>query len=287
MTVLKKKRRRIELIKKQMKKDKGAVVAAVCLLLIILVSVFAFLSPYDPETYDVSHMLEVPGIQHWFGTDEIGRDYFTRALYGGRVSITVGILSMLVSTIIGVSVGSVSGYYGGKIDSILMRIVDVISSIPWMILVTVVGIYLKPGFFAIITVIGLFTWMRTARLVRAVTMTVKEREYVQYAKASGQGDLKIITKHILPGVFPTFIITATTSISNAIIMESTLSFLGFGVQQPMSSWGSMLQNAQSELARYPHLVIVPGAFIIATVLCFNKLGDVLKIAVEPRETYGE
>jgi peptide/nickel transport system permease protein len=276
------KNRRIEKLKAELKRNKLAALALIFLFLIIFVSIFAFLSPYDPNKVDVLNVLQKPNNQHLFGTDELGRDYLTRALYGGRVSLIVGILAMLISTSIGVLVGTVSGYFGGKIDNFLMRTVDIISSIPWMILVTVVSIYLTPGLKAIILVIGLFTWMSTARMVRAETLSIKEREYVLYAKSTGQSVRKVIWKHIIPAVLPTFIVASTVSIANAILMESALSFLGLGIQQPLSSWGSMLQNAQSNLGNAPYMAILPGLLIVLTVYSFNKLGDFLRAVVEPK-----
>ncbi len=278
----KQKNRRMEKLKKELKSNKLALFAFIFLSLIILASIFAFLSPYSPNTVNVGKVLQQPSGSHLFGTDELGRDYLTRALYGGRISLTVGILAMAISTCIGVLVGTVSGYFGGKVDNLLMRIVDIISSIPWMILVTVISIFLTPGLKAIILVIGLFTWMGTARLVRAETLSIKEREYVLYAKASGQSFWKIIFKHIIPGALPTFIVASTVSIANAILMESALSFLGLGVQQPLSSWGSMLQTAQGNLGSAPYMAILPGLLIVLTVYSFNKLGDVLRVIVEPK-----
>nr|WP_207767804.1 ABC transporter permease [Heyndrickxia camelliae] len=272
----------MEKLKKELKSNKLALFAFIFLSLIILASIFAFLSPYSPNAVNVGKVLQQPSGSHLFGTDELGRDYLTRALYGGRISLTVGILAMAISTCIGVLVGTVSGYFGGKVDNLLMRIVDIISSIPWMILVTVISIFLTPGLKAIILVIGLFTWMGTARLVRAETLSIKEREYVLYAKASGQSFWKIIFKHIIPGALPTFIVASTVSIANAILMESALSFLGLGVQQPLSSWGSMLQTAQGNLGSAPYMAILPGLLIVLTVYSFNKLGDVLRVIVEPK-----
>jgi peptide/nickel transport system permease protein len=222
-----------------------------------------------------------------FGTDELGRDYLARTIYGGRVSLIVGVLAMLISTCIGIGVGTLSGYFGGRIDSILMRFVDIISSIPWMILVTVVSIFLKPGLEAIIIVIGLFSWMETARLVRAETLSIKEREYVLYAISIGQSSKSIILKHIIPSIFPTIIIASTSSIANAIMTESSLSFLGLGIQQPMSSWGNLLQNAQTNLQSAPYMAILPGLLIILTIYSFNKLGNVLRVYVEPKAAGGE
>ncbi len=281
------KNRRIDNVKSELAHNKSAMFAVIFLILIMLVAIFAFLMPYDPNKTDVSNMLQGPTFSHLFGTDELGRDYLTRTLYGGRVSLIVGLLSMLISTSIGTLVGTVSGYFGGKIDSILMRSVDVISSIPWMILVTVVSIFLKPGLQAIIIVIGLFSWMEIARLVRAETLSVKEREYVLYAISTGEKSSEIILKHIIPTIFPTIIIASTTGIANAIMMESSLSFLGLGVQQPMSSWGSLIENAQSNLQTAPYMSILPGVLIVITIYSFNKLGGVLRVFIEPRIAAGK
>ncbi len=275
-------KRRASQLKNELKYNKGILVATAALIVITLISLFAFLSPYDPDALNMTARLQGPSMQHLFGTDDLGRDYLTRVLYGGRVSLLVGVVAMLISTFIGVLVGTVSGYFGGLIDSILMRIVDVLLSIPWMILVTVISIYMRPGIQAIILVIGLFQWMNIARLVRAETLTVKEREYVLYADSINQSHLFIILKHVIPSVLPTIVVAATTGIANAIMMESTLSFLGMGVQQPMSSWGSMLNRAQEVLGKAPYMAILPGLMIIATVFSFNKLGDLIRVFAEPK-----
>lgn len=276
------KNRRIENLKVELRHNKVALFSILFLIFIAVVSVFAFLYPYNPNKTNVSIMLQAPSLAHPFGTDELGRDYLARAIYGGRVSLLVGILAMVISTSIGVFVGTLSGYFGGKIDNLLMRMVDIISSIPWMILVTVISIFLKPGFKTIIIVIGFFTWMEISRLVRAETLSVKEREYVLYAVSTGVDSMKIIMKHIIPSVFPTIIVAATTGIANAIMTESSLSFLGIGIQQPMSSWGSLLQNAQSNLQSAPYMAILPGILIVLTIYSFNKLGDTLRVFVEPK-----
>lgn len=275
-------KRRAGQLKRELKYNKGILLAIAALILITLISVFAFLSPYDPDALNMTARLQGPSLQHLFGTDDLGRDYLTRVLYGGRISLLVGVVAMLISTFIGVVVGTVSGYFGGIVDSILMRIVDVLLSIPWMILVTVISIYMKPGIQAIILVIGLFQWMNIARLVRAETLSVKEREYVLYADSIDQSNLFIIIKHVIPSVLPTIVVAATTGIANAIMMESALSFLGMGVQQPMSSWGSMLNRAQEVLGKAPYMAILPGVMILVTVFSFNKLGDLIRVFAEPK-----
>lgn len=274
-------------IKKELLSNKIAVICLVILCVIIIASFLAPLSPYDPSVIDVTHKLEGPSSAHWFGTDELGRDYFIRVLYGGRVSLVVGVLAMLTSIVIGVTVGMVAGYFGGIVDNILMRIVDVFSSIPWIIMVTVVGLLFKKGLASIIIVIGLFSWMEIARLVRSEVLSAKEREYVQYADFIGIPSGKVIMSHVFPTVFPTIITAATAQIASAIMVESSLSFLGLGVAAPMSSWGSLLQSSQQYLQKAPYMAVLPGILIILTVYSFNKLGDVLRVFVEPRITAGD
>ena len=281
------KNRRLNNFISEIKNSKSTLFSIIFLVTIILVSIFAFVIPIDPDLTDTSNILQSPNLKHLFGTDELGRDYLVRTIYGGRVSLTVGILAMIISTSIGITVGTISGYFGGIIDNILMRIVDIISSIPWMILVTVISIFLKPGLQAIIIVIGFFSWMETSRLVRAETLSIKEREYVLYAKSIGEDSIKIIFKHIIPSIFPTIIIASTSSIAGAIMTETSLSFLGLGIQPPMSSWGNLLQNAQSNLQSALYMAILPGILIILTIYSFNKLGNVLRVLVEPKIAGGE
>ena len=284
---MKKKNRRLENVLYELRHNKQAIFAATYLLVIILISIFIVFVNVDPDAIDVTNKLQGPSAAHWFGTDEMGRDYLARVLYGGRVSLLVGVLAMLTSIFLGVSIGMTAGYFGGLVDNILMRLVDIFSSIPWIIMVTVVGLLFKKGLFSIVIVIGLFSWMEIARLVRSEVLSSKEREYVQYAKFIGVNPLSIMIKHVLPAVFPTIITAATAIIASAIMTESSLSFLGLGVQQPMSSWGSLLQRSQQYLQKAPYMAILPGILIILTVYSFNKLGDVLRVFVEPKITAGE
>lgn len=283
----KEQKRRIENVISALKHDKLAIASLIFLLIIIVLALIAPLLPLDPNGTDVRNMLQPPSLEHPFGTDEIGRDYLARVIYGGRVSLLVGFLAMLTCVCVGVIVGTISGFCGGLIDSILMRIVDIMSSIPWMVLVTVISLFLKRGLKSIIIVIGFFTWMEIARLVRAETLSLKEREYVMYAKFVGVPGYKIILKHIVPAVLPTIIIASSTGIANAIMTESSLSFLGLGIQQPMSSWGSLLQNAQGNMQNAIYMAILPGLLIVMTIFAFNKLGNLLRIFVEPRIMSGE
>ncbi|ULO07339.1 ABC transporter permease [Paenibacillus sp. 19GGS1-52] len=258
------------------------VAALIILIVFSLCAIFAFLSGYDPNEMNVMARLTSPGAGHWFGTDDYGRDYFARALYGGRVSLLVGFASMIIATGIGVIVGVISGYYGGWLDNLLMRLLDVVMSIPSFLILLLLSVYLKPSVSNIIIIIALLMWMNIARVIRAETMTIKEREYVLYAKASGQSSSGIIGRHILPGLVPVIIVGATNNIASAIMMESSLSFLGFGVQPPNATWGSMLNNAQGYIAQAPYLALFPGLLILLTVLSFNVLGDILRVGFEPK-----
>lgn len=275
------KKRRNKMTRAAFLKDKLAILSAIFLIFIIVISIIAPMLPLEATKTDVLHILEAPSKGHWFGTDEIGRDYFARVVYGGRVSITVGILAMLMSTVLGVSIGMLAGFLGGVVDFILMRIVDVIQSIPWLILVTVVSIFFKKGLISIIVVIGFFSWMEIARLVRAEVMSLKEREYIQYASFLGIDTVKIILRHLMPAVMPTIIVSATSGIADAIMTESALSFLGIGIQEPLSSWGKLLQAAQSNLQNSIYMALIPGLLIVFTIFSFNKLGNLLRVYLEP------
>jgi len=261
--------------------NKLAFGAASVIIILVLASAFAFLYPVNPNEINVSQRLLTPSFVHPFGTDDMGRDYLARSLYGGRVSLLVGFLAMILSTVIGIAVGTVSGYFGGIIDAILMRIVDVLMSLPTFLIMVVMSAYLKSGVESVIIIIGLLTWMSIARIVRAETISVKEREFVIYSKVSGERPLKIMLVHIIPIIMPTIIVSATINIASAILMESSLSFFGMGVRPPNASWGSMLNNAQGYITEAPYLAIIPGLLIFLTVISFNFSGDVLRGVFEP------
>ena len=276
------KNRRFDIMKRKFLSDKGMWLALAFLLLVIVASIAVDYTGLDPEAINVKNMLAKPSSEHWFGTDELGRDYFTRVLYGARVSLIVGVLAMVTSVVIGVTVGMISGYFGGIVDSICMRVLDIFCAIPWIIMVTVISMLFKRGIVSIIIVIGCFSWMEIARLVRAETMSAKNRDYVQYAELIGVPKFKIIVQHVLPTIFPVIITAATGAIASAIMVESSMSFLGIGIQAPMCSWGSLLQTAQRNLLKAPHMAFLPGILIILTICSFNKLGELLRVYAEPR-----
>lgn len=271
----------------ELKRNRSSIFALIFLTTIIFLSIFARAIPINPNKLNVKDAFLEPSKKYLFGIDEVGRNYLVRCIYGGRVSLLVGFLSMLTSVTIGVALGTISGYFGGKIDNFLMRFVDLISSIPWIILVTVISLFFKPGIISIVIVLGFFTWMEIARLVRAETMSFKEKEFVQYAIFLGENPFIIILYHILPSILPTIITAASSTIASSIMAESALSFLGLGIQQPTSSWGNLLQSAQLQIQKAPYMSVLPGLFIFLTVFSFNKLGDVLRVYFEPKLSGGE
>lgn len=268
---------------RELKKNKLGIFALICLTLIIILSVFAFFTPYNPDTIDMTNQFISPNLKNIFGTDELGRDYFTRALYGARISLIVGVLSMMVSIFIGTLVGAISGLLGGKVDAIIMRIIDMLMSIPLFFLLLIVNSYLRPSIANIIIIIGIFGWMSIARIVRSETLSIKERDYILCSKALGSNNIKIVKTHIIPNAISTVIVAASINIADAILMESSLSFLGLGVQQPMASLGSMLQTAQARIGDKTYLAIFPGLMILLIVLSFNVLGDILRVALDPSQ----
>ena len=269
-------------LRRSMGENKISYLSAAVLVIVSLCAIFAFLSPYDPDAMNFSEKLQLPSWKHLFGTDSMGRDYFTRALYGGRISLLVGVFSMLVSVVFGTVFGTISGFVGGKVDMLMMRFTDIFMSVPSFLLMIIINAFISPSLFTMILLIGMFAWTGVARVVRAETMSLKERDFVLASHSLGAGRGRIIFREIIPNITSQIIVAATLSIARAIITESSLSFLGFGVQLPQSSWGSMLQNAQSAILDLPHLAVFPGALILVTVLSFHILGDVLRNALEPK-----
>lgn len=265
-----------------LKKNKLAMICVFILGVIFISSILAFLSPYDPDIVDVGNKLQSMSSLHLLGTDDLGRDLFTRALYGGRISLLIGFSAMLVSVVVGTFIGTISGYMGGKIDSMCMRFVDMFLSVPSLLLIIVFYSFVPPNLVTLVIMLSMFSWANVARIVRAETLSIKERDYVLAAKTLGVSDFSIIMRHIIPNLTSQIIVAASLSIANAILDESALSFLGYGVQLPQASWGSMLQTAQKYILYDPLLAIVPGILILLTVLSFNILGDVLQHALDPK-----
>lgn len=267
-------------------RNKAAVVGLVVLGLMVLVALLApVLSHYDPNAYDIALQTAPPSAQHIFGTDDLGRDELTRLLYGARTSLLVGVVSMLVMLAIGVTIGAAAGFYGGWVDTFLMRITDAFLAIPYLVwLFTIAAIFSDGSVKDIVLIIALFSWPVAARIVRGEFLALKEREFLLAAKTLGASNARLMFRHILPNAVGPITVTATLYVGGNIIAESILSFFGFGLQPPTSSWGTMLNNAQAYITSDPVLVWAPGIAILITVLCFNLIGDGLRDALDPYMT---
>src|SRR5437867_9187994 len=266
----------------QCRRHRLAVVsAAVLCALAALVSLAPWIAPCPFDAIDPTQFRKPPSPAHIMGTDDIGRDLFTRLLYGGRISLAIGIFSAMVGTSVGTLMGSLAGYYGRALDNLIMRVTDVAFSIPSLPLLIILSAYAKSAIPVMILVIGLLSWMSTARIVRATVLSIRERDFTLAARAVGAPDVRIIARHILPNALAPIIVGATLGVGGAIIAESSLSFLGLGVQVPTPSWGNMLQDSQSTMASRPWLTIFPGMAILITVLGINFLGDGLRDALDP------
>jgi len=251
--------------------------------LAVLAAGAPIVSPYDPTRVTLSLINEPPSLAHPFGTDALGRDLATRILYGGRVSLSVGLLAVAVAVTVGTLVGTTAGYYGRWVDSVLMRFVDMMYSFPRLFLLILFGVFFRGMTLpVIVTVLGLLSWMTTSRLVRAQFLSLKQREFVEAARCVGARDRRIIFRHILPNSLAPIIVAATLGIAGAIIAESTLSFLGLGIQPPTPSWGNMLKDAPTEMNNAPWVAIYPGLFIFLAVVSINFIGDGLRDALDPR-----
>ena len=265
------------------KKRRMAVGGLTLILIMFLIAGLAFfLAPYDPGKTEVSMKLKPPSFQHFLGTDQLGRDIFSRMLYGSRISLSVGFVAVAISIFIGVLVGALAGYYGRWIDSLVMRFVDTMLCFPSFFLILAVVALLGPSIFNIMVVIGVTSWMGTSRFVRAEFLSLRERDFTQAAMALGVKDSRIIFRHILPNALAPVFVTATLKVASAILIEAGLSFLGFGVQPPAPSWGNILTEGRTYIFDAWWLTIFPGLAILITVLSFNLLGEGLRDALDPR-----
>ena len=284
---------------KRFRRHRGAIAGVFVFGILVILIAIAPLSIYDPEASNLPEKFSAPSATHWLGTDALGRDLFTRILYGGRISLTVGGIAVAISLLIGVPIGALAGYYGGRLDSILMRLTDTFLSLPsFLVLILLAAIlrevelplFQRNSVLTISIVIGILSWMTFARLVRAAFLTLRELDYVSAARALGSSDRRIILGHILPNGIGVVIVEATLQLGYAIIQESGLSFLGFGIQQPTPSWGNLISTAQDHFIKYPWLAIFPGLMIFISIISVNYIGDGLRDAFDPYkvlETVGE
>jgi peptide/nickel transport system permease protein len=250
---------------------------------LFVVSVGApWLAPYDPLSIDLKEVLMPPSSDHYLGTDTLGRDVLSRIIYGSRVSLKVGFVAVGLATLIGLFIGALAGYYGGWVDSVLMRLVDLMLCFPAFFLILAVIAVLEPSIWNIMAVIGLTSWMGVARLVRAEFLSLREREFVTAARALGAGDARLILRHMLPNALAPVMVSATLGVAGAILTESALSFLGLGVQPPTPSWGNILTAGKDNIEIAWWLSVFPGLAILVTVMSYNLLGEGIREAIDPR-----
>lgn len=269
---------------RRFKRHRLALVSGAVLLVLGLAVVFADLLPLaDPRHQDLQSILRSPSRQHWLGTDHLGRDVLSRVVYGGRVSLSVGLTVALSSGVIGTIVGALSGFYGGWIDSLLMRVTDLFLSIPLLVVLIVASSILGGSVLDVILILTMFFWMYSARVVRAVMLSLKQKEFVEAAKTSGASDIRIIVFHMLPNTAGPLTVSMALGVAAAILTESALSFLAFGIQPPTPSWGNLLNDAQNFSLTHPWLVWSPGLVILVTVLAVNFVGDGLRDALDPHQ----
>lgn len=256
----------------------GVVVAC----LVAMASLAPVLAPWDPNRPDVKKILEAPSARHLFGTDQLGRDVLSRMLYGARVSLAVGVVSVGIAAAIGIMLGAAAGYHGGLLDGAIMRLVDLMLVFPRFFLLLAVLAFLRPSIWTIMAVIGLTGWMGVARLVRAEFLSLKEREFVLWSQSIGASSLRIIWRHVLPNAMAPVLVAMTLGIPAAILTESGLSFLGLGVQPPYATWGNILNEGKDAIEIAWWLSVYPGLAILVTVLSYNLLGEGIRDALDPR-----
>lgn len=270
-------------IMKQMKKNKMAMLGLIIFLIELILLVLApVIIPYDYTAMDIMAIQQGPSAQHWFGTDELGRDIFSRILYGGRYSVTMGLISVAISTTVGMSIGAIAGYFGGQVDNVIMRVLDVIQSLPAMLLTIVISAALGSGYFNTILALSVNGLPASARMLRAQMMKVRDSEYIEAAVSINCSRFRIITSHLIPNSLSANILQATMAVANMIVMAASLSFIGLGVQPPTPEWGAMLSGARQFIRQCPHMVIAPGMAIAITILALNLLGDGLRDALDPK-----
>jgi|TARA_B100001559_G_scaffold281461_1_gene255035 oligopeptide transport system permease protein len=271
---------------RRLAQNRMAVIATIIFGVILLLCLIGplFFAQHSGETNDLANTFKKPSISHWFGTDDLGRDLFVRTLEGGRISLAVGFLATAVSLLIGVVYGSMAGYIGGRTDAFLMRIVDILYSLPFTIFVILLMVMFGRNFILLFVAIGFVEWLTMARIVRAQIMALKDTEFVEAARALGYGNLRIIFGHLLPNILGPVIIYASLTVPAVMLLEAVLSFLGLGVQPPMSSWGLLIKDGAEKIDVYPWLLIFPALFFSATLFSLNFIGDGLRDALDPKSS---
>lgn len=281
--VEKKSRSQMLTVIRALSKNKMAVLGLVILILLLIAGIFAnFIAPYDFAKQDLAHAFEHPSLRHFLGTDEFGRDIFSRILYGARMSLLVGFVSVGIAVIIGGALGAIAGYYGRRVDNVIMRLMDVLLAIPQILLAIAIVAALGTGLMNLMIAVGISSVPTYARIVRASVLTIREEEYIEAAKASGTNNTKIIVKHILPNCVAPVIVQVTLGIAGAILTAAGMSFIGLGIQPPAPEWGNMLSSGRDYIRDCAYMTIFPGLAIVITVLSLNLLGDGLRDALDPK-----
>jgi oligopeptide transport system permease protein len=271
---------------RKLRRNRAAVAGAWIIgFMAVLVIVGPWFSPHAFDFTDFASISTPPSFEagHPFGTDTLGRDLFVRTLYGGRISLLVGILATAVSLVIGVAYGAIAGYFGGRIDAVLMRVVDILYAMPFMFFVILLMVFFGRNILLIFVAIGAVNWLDMARIVRGQTLSLKRREFVEAAEALGVGAFAIIRRHVVPNLLGVVAVYVTLTIPQVILIESFLSFLGLGVQEPMTSWGALVHDGAAELESAPWILIFPAAFLAVTLFCFNFVGDGMRDALDPKD----
>jgi oligopeptide transport system permease protein len=270
---------------KRLRRNRAAMLSAIVLAFIATLASVAPWIPglQDPTIQDLALGASQPSAAHWFGTDELGRDTFSRVIFGGRISLLVGLVATIVSLIIGVSYGAFSGYVGGKTDELLMRFVDILYSLPYIFLVILLLVFFSRSLIMLFVALGLVQWLTMARIVRGQVLSIKSQNFVEAARALGASDGAIIFRHIVPNTLGPVIVYTTLTVPAVILQEAFLSFLGLGVQPPDASWGTLVADGARLLALFPWLVVFPGLALTITLMCFNFLGDGLRDALDPQD----
>ena len=254
------------------------------ILLLVFCAIFAeMISPYDPTAQDLAHMFETPSSAHWLGTDEFGRDILSRLIYGARVSLQVGFVAVGIALVLGGFLGAVSGYYGGRLDNAIMRVMDVLLSIPQTLLAIAIVAALGPSLMNLMVAVGISAVPTYARIVRGSVLSIRNMEFIEAARAVGSPDLRIILKHIIPNSMAPIIVQSTLGVASAILNAAGLSFIGLGIQPPNPEWGAMLSGGRQYIRDFPHMTLYPGLAIMFTILALNFLGDGLRDALDPKQ----
>ena len=275
-------------------RNRAAVASMIVLALITLMALFApYLSHYAYDAVDYDLVTCAPswwpgdacsaGGTHWFGTDAVGRDLFVRVLYGARVSLAVGVVATFVSLVIGVLYGATAGYLGGRVDAVMMRAVDILYSLPFIFFVIILMVMFDRNFILLFVAIGAVVWLTMARIVRGQTLSAKQKEYIEAARAAGVSPFAIITRHIIPNVVGPVVVYVTLTVPDVILTESFLSFLGLGIQEPLTSWGVLISDGANTMESAPWLLVFPALFMAVTLFCFNFIGDGLRDALDPKD----